>query len=86
MPLALERTSTGRAAAKARGTKFSKFGRKPKLEPAQLKHIHQLVDEGKASRQEIADLFGIDRSTLYRVLSQRPMHGEGLAKDHEGRP
>ncbi|EIF32237.1 site-specific recombinase, DNA invertase Pin [Burkholderia sp. Ch1-1] len=66
--LIVERTSSGRAAAKARGTKF---GRKPKLEPAQIKHIYQLVDEGKASRQEIADLFGIDRSTLYRVLSQR---------------
>lgn len=66
--LIVERTSTGRAAAKARGTKF---GRKPKLEVAQLKHIYQLVDEGKASRQEIADLFGIDRSTLFRLLSQR---------------
>ncbi|VVE84375.1 recombinase family protein [Pandoraea sputorum] len=67
--LIVERTSSGRAAAKARGTKF---GRKPKLEPAQLKHVYELVDEGKASRQEIAKLFSIDRSTLYRVLSQRP--------------
>ncbi|KNH07071.1 Resolvase, N-terminal domain [Candidatus Burkholderia brachyanthoides] len=67
--LIVERTSSGRAAAKARGTKF---GRKPKLEPTQLKHIYQLVDEGKASRQEISDLFGIDRSTLYRLLTQRP--------------
>ncbi|KGD42895.1 MULTISPECIES: recombinase family protein [Burkholderia] len=66
--LIVERTSSGRAAAKARGTKF---GRKPKLESAQLRHIYQLVDEGKASRQEIADLFGIDRSTLYRLLTQR---------------
>lgn len=66
--LIVERTSSGRAAAKTRGTKF---GRKPKLEPAQLKHIYQLVDDGKASRQEIADLFGIDRSTLYRLLLQR---------------
>jgi DNA invertase Pin-like site-specific DNA recombinase len=66
--LIVERTSSGRAAAKARGTKF---GRKPKLEPAKLRHIYELVDEGKASRQEIADLFGIDRSTLYRLLMQR---------------
>jgi DNA invertase Pin-like site-specific DNA recombinase len=66
--LIVERTGSGRAAAKARGTKF---GRKPKLQAAQLKRIYQLVDEGAASRQEIADLFGIDRSTLYRVLSQR---------------
>ena len=66
--LIVERTSTGRAAAKARGTKF---GRKPKLEPAKIKHVYQLVDEGKMSRQEIADLVGIDRSTLYRMLLQR---------------
>lgn len=65
--LIVERTGTGRAAAMARGTRL---GRKPKLEPAKLKHIYQLVDEGKMSRQEIADLMDIDRSTLYRILAQ----------------
>jgi DNA invertase Pin-like site-specific DNA recombinase len=67
--LIVERTSSGRAAAKARGTKF---GPKPKLDQAKLKHVYQLVDEGKMSRQEIADLVGVDRSTLYRMLLQRP--------------
>lgn len=66
--LIIERTSTGRAAAKARGTKF---GRKPTLSPAQLDHIYRLADEGNTSMQEIAGLFGIHRSTLFRLLSQR---------------
>ncbi|MEM5371017.1 recombinase family protein [Paraburkholderia azotifigens] len=66
--LIVERTSTGRAAAKARGTKF---GRKPTLTPAQLDHVYRLADEGNASMQEIAALFGIHRSTLFRLLSQR---------------
>ena len=66
--LIIERTSTGRAAAKARGTKF---GRKPTLTPAQLDHIYRLADEGNTSMQEIAALFGIHRSTLFRLLAQR---------------
>jgi DNA invertase Pin-like site-specific DNA recombinase len=66
--LIVERTSTGRAAAKARGTKF---GRKPTLTPAQLNHIYRLADEGNTSMKEIAALFGIHRSTLFRLLSQR---------------
>jgi DNA invertase Pin-like site-specific DNA recombinase len=66
--LIVERTSSGRAAAKARGTKF---GRKPTLTQAQLDHIYRLADEGNTSMQEIAGLFGIHRSTLFRLLSQR---------------
>jgi DNA invertase Pin-like site-specific DNA recombinase len=63
--LIVERTSSGRAAAKARGTKF---GRKPTLTQAQLDHIYRLVDEGNTSMQEIAALFGVHRSTLFRLL------------------
>ncbi len=66
--LIVERTSSGRAAAKARGTKF---GRKPTLTPAQLDHAYRLADEGNMSMQEIAALLGIHRSTLFRLLSQR---------------
>ncbi|MDR6495167.1 DNA invertase Pin-like site-specific DNA recombinase [Paraburkholderia terricola] len=66
--LIVERTSSGRAAARARGTKF---GRKPTLTPAQLEDVYRLADEGNTSMQEIAALFGIHRSTLFRLLSQR---------------
>lgn len=65
--LIVERTSSGRVAAKARGTKF---GRKPTLMPAQLDHVYRLADEGKTSMQEIAALFGIHRSTLFRLLAR----------------
>ncbi|MGF6970279.1 DNA invertase Pin-like site-specific DNA recombinase [Paraburkholderia sp. WC7.3g] len=66
--LIVERTSSGRAAAKARGTRF---GRKPTLTPTQLDHIYRLADEGNTGMQEIAAFFGIHRSTLFRLLSQR---------------
>lgn len=66
--LIVERTSTGRAAAKARGRRF---GRKLTLAPAQPTPIDARVDEGKAGRQAIAQRFSIDRSTFYRVLPQR---------------
>ncbi|WP_341316683.1 helix-turn-helix domain-containing protein [Paraburkholderia sp. IMGN_8] len=66
--LIVECTSSGRAAVKARGTKF---GPKPTLTPAQFNHIYRLADEGNTSMQEIAVLFGIHRSTLFRLLPQR---------------
>ncbi|MFM0515634.1 helix-turn-helix domain-containing protein, partial [Paraburkholderia sp. RL17-373-BIF-A] len=66
--LIVERTGSGRAAARARGTKF---GRKPTLTLAQLDHVYRLADEGNTSMGEIAALFGIHRSTLFRLLSQR---------------
>ncbi|CAH2932890.1 MAG: hypothetical protein CPSOU_6285 [uncultured Paraburkholderia sp.] len=64
----IERTTSGRAAAKTRG---AKFGRKPALSPAQLKHIYRLADEGNTGMQDIASMFGIHRSTLFRLLAQR---------------
>ncbi|MFP3588594.1 recombinase family protein [Paraburkholderia sp. SIMBA_055] len=54
--LTVERTSIGRAAARARGTKS---GRKPALSPAQIDRIHRLVDEGKTGMNEIASMSGI---------------------------
>ncbi|WP_245841702.1 recombinase family protein [Paraburkholderia ribeironis] len=65
--LIVERASTGRAAAMARGTKF---GRKAVLGSAQVEHIYRLVDEGNTSMRGIANLFGIHRSTLFRLLSR----------------
>lgn len=66
--LIVERTSSGRAAAMARG---AKFGRKPALSPAQVDEIYRLADEGKTGTNEIASMFGIHRSTLFRILAQR---------------
>lgn len=66
--LIVERTSSGRTAAKARGTQF---GRELTLTPEQLDQAYRLADEGNTGMQEIASLFGIHRSTLFRLLSQR---------------
>ena len=59
-----ERTRAGVKAAKARGVKF---GRKPKLSARQIDHARNLIDAGER-REDVAMLFNVDRSTLYRAL------------------
>jgi DNA invertase Pin-like site-specific DNA recombinase len=46
-----------------------KFGRKRKLTQAQIAHVREQIEKGKKGRQEIAALFNVDRSTLYRALA-----------------
>lgn len=65
--LILERTRTGREAAKARGVQF---GPRPTLSPAQLDHAKQLIDQEDRPVSEVAELLGVHRSTLYRGLSR----------------
>jgi len=60
-----ERTSAGVKAARARGVKF---GRKPKLTRQQIAHAVCLIDQGQR-REDVAELFQVNRSTLYRALS-----------------
>ena len=60
-----ERTRAGVKAAKGRGVKF---GRKPKLSPQQISHARKLIDEGER-REDVAALFNVDRTTLYRALA-----------------
>src|SRR6266851_2850702 len=60
-----ERTRAGVKAAKRSGVKF---GRKRKLTPQQVEHARALID-GEA-RQHVADLFSVDRVTLYRALAE----------------
>ena len=59
-----ERTRAGMKAAKRRGVRF---GRKPKLTPAQLAHARELIARGEP-RQYVADLLNVGRATLYRAL------------------
>lgn len=61
-----ERTSAGRAAAKAKGVRF---GPKPVLTSEQIIHARKLIDEGQ-SVAEVARLLGVHRATLYRALPQ----------------
>jgi DNA invertase Pin-like site-specific DNA recombinase len=60
-----ERTQAGVKAAQRRGVKF---GRKRKLTSQQINHARQLIENGE-SRQYVADLLNVGRSTLYRALN-----------------
>lgn len=65
--LILERTRTGREAAKARGVQF---GPRPTLTPAQLDHARKLIEQEDRAVSEVADLMGVHHSTLYRALQR----------------
>jgi DNA invertase Pin-like site-specific DNA recombinase len=42
-------------------------GRQPKLKPNQAKHLLELHDSGRYTQAELAELFGVGRSTVYRT-------------------
>ena len=61
------RTREGMQIAKAKGRLR---GRQPKLSPAQEKHLVALHHGGKHTSAEIAELFGVARSTVYRIVQR----------------
>jgi DNA invertase Pin-like site-specific DNA recombinase len=61
------RTREGMAIAKAAG---KLRGRKPKLTPSQEKHLVQLHRTGEHTTGEIAELFGVARSTVLRAIQR----------------
>ena len=61
-----ERTQAGLAAARSRGRKG---GRKPKLTAKQKARVRALVQQRELTLQEIADIFGVSKSTISRVQS-----------------
>jgi DNA invertase Pin-like site-specific DNA recombinase len=64
--LIVERTSTGRIAAKARGVRF---GPRPSLSAEQIAHARQLTEQDGKPAIEVARLLGVHRATLYRALT-----------------
>lgn len=64
------RTMDGLAAARARGRLG---GRKPKLSEKQIAEVARLYQEQRPV-QEIADLFGVSRPTIYRVVEATRVH------------
>ncbi len=62
-----ERTLDGLEAARARGRKG---GRPSKLTAAKLATARKLYDAKEHTVQEIADIVGVGRSTLYRALTE----------------
>lgn len=63
------RTREGMAVARVRG---KLKGRKPKLSPAQERHLVALHRAGDHSVSELVELFGIGRATVYRALDRHP--------------
>jgi len=61
------RTREGLAVARAKGRLR---GRKPKLTPRQEAHLVELHQAGTTSPAELAELFNVGRSTVYRALER----------------
>jgi DNA invertase Pin-like site-specific DNA recombinase len=61
------RTREGMAVAKAKGRLR---GKQPKLSPAQEHHLVDLYRKGGHTTTEIADLFKVARSTVYRAIER----------------
>jgi DNA invertase Pin-like site-specific DNA recombinase len=59
------RTREGMAVARAAG---KLRGRQPKLKPAQEAHLAALRAAGEKTPGELAELFGVTRSTVYRAI------------------
>ncbi len=67
-----ERTHAGLAAARARG----KMGGRPKaLDTKKTELLYRLYDEKKHSIQDICDLVGVSKTTLYSYLRERKTDG-----------
>ena len=65
--LIVANTRDGLAAARARGRVG---GRKPRLNRDQIELAQQLYDEREKTVQQIADLFGVPRTTVYNHLKR----------------
>jgi DNA invertase Pin-like site-specific DNA recombinase len=63
-----ERTCAGVLAARSRGVKF---GRKRKLQPSQITHARNQIEQGQR-QQDVADLFQVHRATIRRALERQP--------------
>ena len=68
------RAREGMKVAKAKGRLR---GKQPKLKPNQAKHLFELHDLGTYTQAELAELFGVGRSTVYRTIERmRPRRRE----------
>ena len=70
------RTKEGMRVAKAKG---KLRGKQPKLNPRQEAHLVDLYRQGEHSTAELADLFGVARSTVYRALERDQVRAQANA-------
>ena len=61
------RTREGMKVAQAKGRLR---GKQPKLKPNQAKHLLELYNSGNCTQAELAELFGVGRSTVYRTIER----------------
>ncbi|MDH6238192.1 DNA invertase Pin-like site-specific DNA recombinase [Cryobacterium sp. CG_9.6] len=61
------RTREGMQVTKAAGRLR---GKQPKLSPAQEKHLVEVYKRGEHATAQIAELFSVARSTVYRALKR----------------
>ena len=82
------RTREGMKVAKAKGRLR---GKQPKLKPNQAKHLLELHDSGTYTQAELAELFGVARSTIYRTIErmrpksiepERPFADRAIVAEH----
>lgn len=62
------RTVEGMKVAKAKGRLR---GKQPKLSRKQEAHLVSLVHSGEYSTRAVAELFGVERSTVYRAVERQ---------------
>jgi DNA invertase Pin-like site-specific DNA recombinase len=65
--LIVARTKEGMAVAKARGRLK---GRQSKLTAAQQKLVSRHMEEAELTPQEVGEMFGVSRQTVYRVVQK----------------
>lgn len=79
-----QRTCECMAVAKARGCLKDK---KPKLSPAQERHLVELMKAGEHTTSKVAALMGVSRATAYRAMQRATLYsaqadGETEAVSH----
>jgi len=74
--LARARTREGMAVAKAKGRLR---GKQPKLKAKQEAHLVDLWRAGKHTTVELAELFNVARSTVYRAIQRAGERGDSAA-------
>jgi DNA invertase Pin-like site-specific DNA recombinase len=77
--LARLRTREGLKVAKAKGRLL---GKQPKLSASRQEHLVKLYDDGERNATELAELFTVGRSTVYRTLARA--HALALGEDGKG--
>ena len=67
------RTTEGMKVANAKG---HVHGKRPKLSRRQEAHLVSLLHSGEYSTAEVADLFGVGRSTVYRAIDRQRVEAQ----------